>query len=121
RLNLQYRMHESIMRFSSHEFYDGELQADPSVQNHLLCDLTGVQRNRATECPVVFIDTAGAGFEEEVEPDGESRFNRQEARFIGGKVKELVDSGVAPDAIAVIAPYAAQVRLLRQQLDLPAL
>ncbi len=26
-----------------------------------------------------FIDTAGAGYDEELEPDGESRLNRQEA------------------------------------------
>ena len=33
-----------------------------------------------TEAPLEFIDTAGAGYDEESEPDGESRFNRREAR-----------------------------------------
>jgi superfamily I DNA and/or RNA helicase len=70
---------------------------------------------------VRFIDTAGAGFEEETEPDGESRLNRQEASLVARKVNELIAAGVAPVAIAVIAPYAAQVRLLREQLDLPGL
>jgi ATP-dependent RNA/DNA helicase IGHMBP2 len=119
RLKLQYRMHESIMQFSSREFYDSDLEADASVSSHLLCDLSGVEKNAATESPVRFIDTAGAGFEEETEPDGESRLNRQEARFIGARVRELVNAGVRPEVIAVIAPYAAQVRLLRQELDLP--
>jgi hypothetical protein len=120
RLKLQYRMHASIMQFSSREFYDGELEADASVRDHRLCDLAGVETNEATEFPVRFIDTAGAGFEEETEPVGESRFNRLEARIIARKVHELVDAGVAPDAIAVIAPYAAQARLLKQELDLAA-
>jgi superfamily I DNA and/or RNA helicase len=121
RLNVQYRMHEAIMEFPSREFYDRELQAHPSVRRHLLCDLPGVIRCPLTESPVQFIDTAGAGYEEETEPDGESRFNRHEASFVARKVHELIDAGVSPSAIAVIAPYAAQVRLLKEEFDLPAL
>ena len=74
-----------------------------------------------TEWPVEFIDTAGAGYDEELEPDGESRMNRQEADLVAGKVRELLDAGVAARDIAVISPYGAQVRLLREQLDLPGL
>jgi len=121
RLNVQYRMHEAIMDFSSREFYDGKLEAHPSVRSHCLCDLPGVSQHPLAESPVRFIDTAGAGFEEETEPDGESRFNRQEASLVSRKLNELVAAGVSPAAIAVIAPYAAQVRLLREQLDLPGL
>ena len=121
RLNVQYRMHESIIDFSNREFYDGALEAHPSVCSHRLCDLPGVTKLPLTESPVRFIDTAGAGFEEETEPDGESRFNRHEASLVVRKVNELIAAGVAPAAIAVIAPYAAQVRLLREQLDLPEL
>jgi hypothetical protein len=43
RLEIQYRMHEAIMRFSSDEFYDGALIADESVRAHLLCELPGVE------------------------------------------------------------------------------
>ena len=42
-----------------------------------------------TESPVEFIDTAGAGYEEEVEPDGESRRNEQEARLVERKVRSV--------------------------------
>src|SRR5206468_2475665 len=79
RLNVQYRMHERIMGFSSLEFYDGELIAHADVAAHRLCDLVDVQTNALTESPVEFIDTAGASYEEELEPDGESRRNPQEA------------------------------------------
>ena len=36
-------------------------------------------------------------------------------------MRELVDAGVAARDIAVISPYGAQVRLLREQLDVPGL
>ena len=68
--------------------------------------------------PVEFIDTAGAEFDEEVEPDGESRRNPREATLVCRKVHSLLQSGVTARDIAVIAPYAAQVRLIRERLDL---
>ena len=37
RLNVQYRMHEAIMNFSSRQFYDANLEAHSSVRGHLLC------------------------------------------------------------------------------------
>src|SRR5579884_1403037 len=78
-LTVQYRMHEAIMAFPSRELYGGELAADASVSGHLLRDLPGVAAGPLTETPADFIDTAGAGYDEETEPDGESRLNRQEA------------------------------------------
>ncbi|MDZ7617482.1 MAG: AAA domain-containing protein [Patescibacteria group bacterium] len=121
RLTVQYRMHESIMGFSSAEFYDGQLQADPSVAAHRLADIAGVSDGPFTRSPVEFIDTAGASFDEDREPDGESRLNRREAELASRKVHELLDHGVRPADIAVIAPYAAQVRLLRERLPEPGL
>ncbi|MHB8900043.1 MAG: IGHMBP2 family helicase [Thermoguttaceae bacterium] len=116
RLTVQYRMHQSIMDFSSMEFYDAELEADASVREHVLAGLPGVRAASPTESPLEFIDTAGASFDEELEPDGESRLNPQEARLVVQKVRQLLEAGVAAADIAVIAPYAAQVRLLREQI-----
>lgn len=121
RLTVQYRMHESIMAFSSREFYDGELQADPSVSGHLLADLPEVKADSLTTSALEFVDTAGAGFDEEQEPDGESRLNRREADFACRKVRALLECGLEASDIAVIAPYAAQVRLLRERLAVPGL
>jgi superfamily I DNA and/or RNA helicase len=121
RLDVQYRMHTAIMGFSSREFYDGGLMADASVAEHRLCDLTGVRGGPLTEQPVEFIDTAGAGFEEELEPDGESRLNPREADLVARKVRALLEAAVTAADIAVIAPYAAQVRRLRELLPVPGL
>jgi len=120
-LIVQYRMHWAIMDFPSREFYDAKLQADPSVCEHVLADLPSVVATGTTQTPVEFIDTAGASFDEEVEPGGESRLNRQEAGLVCRKVQALLDCGVSAGDIAVISPYAAQVRLLREQLPVPSL
>lgn len=118
RLTVQYRMHESIMRFSSDHFYEGTLVADASVRRHLLCDLPDVDDSDFTREPLQLIDTAGSGYEEELEPDGQSKLNHGEAKVIIDLVKQLADAGVTGDQIAVIAPYAAQARNLRLRLDL---
>ena len=97
---------------------------------HLLTDLDGFDPSNGSfggvaapdsdptkatlfEDPVTFIDTAGAGWEEELEPEGLSKRNPKEAELILKKANALIEAGLAPKDIAVIAPYAAQVRLLR--------
>jgi ATP-dependent RNA/DNA helicase IGHMBP2 len=97
------------------------LEADPSVGGRRLCDLAGVLPSTLTEAPVLFIDTAGAGFDEKPEPSGGSRSNPEEAQLVCRKVQELMDAGLPATEIAVIAPYSAQVRLLREQLRVPGL
>lgn len=121
RLLIQYRMHASIMEFSSLEFYDAELLADPSVANHLATDMPQVEENPLTEVPLEFIDTAGAGFDEETEPAGQSRLNRREADLVVKKVAALLAAGLQPQHIGLITPYSAQVRLLREKLPDPML
>lgn len=116
RLSVQYRMHTAIMDFSSLEFYEATLVAHESVAGHRLVDLPDITPSRLTEVPMEFIDTAGAGWDEQTEPDGESRFNPQEAQLVCRYVTGLLAAGVQPEQIAVIAPYSAQVRLLRELL-----
>jgi len=113
-LDVQYRMHETIMRFSSGQFYKDTLQAHEAVRDHLLADLPDVERSPLTEEPVTYVDTAGANYDEEEEPDGSSRRNPAEGRLALKKVQQLVDAGVPAADIAVITPYAAQVRWLRE-------
>jgi superfamily I DNA and/or RNA helicase len=109
------------MAFPSNAFYDGSLHAHPSVAGHQLTDLPLVSAIPLTSTPLEFIDTAGAHCDEELEPGGESRRNPGEAELVCRKVRALLDAGVAAEGIAVIAPYAAQVRLLRERLAVPGL
>jgi superfamily I DNA and/or RNA helicase len=121
RLTVQYRMHEAIMRFSSEAFYEGELEADPLVRDHRLADLPGVGADAMTLEPLHFLDTAGAGFDERPEPDGDSLYNPEEAELVCRRVRALLEAGLPAGDLAVIAPYSAQVRLLREQLAVEGL
>jgi predicted DNA helicase len=112
RLERQYRMHEQIMDFSSRKFYEGALAADPSVAGHKLKDLLNVKAEGLDEAPVVFLDTAGLGYEEEIEEGTESRYNFQEAKLVVKELRCLIGAGVSPEEIAIISPYSAQVKLL---------
>lgn len=117
-LNVQYRMHDQIMNFSSSHFYDDNLTADESVATHALSDLTDFRLKELATPVAEFIDTAGAGWEEEIEPQGLSKRNPEEGRLILKKARELYEAGLAAQDIAVIAPYAAQVRWLRDHCDI---
>ena len=116
-LDIQYRMHADIMQFSSQQFYQDRLVADDSVSSHLLHDLPMVHASPLTSEPVTFIDTAGADWDEELEPDGESKRNPQEGALLLKKVRQLHATGLSLRDMAIIAPYAAQVRWLREPWD----
>lgn len=116
-LDVQYRMHSQIMRFSSEQFYSDSLEAHDTVASHLLHDLPMIEPSPLTAEPVTFIDTAGADWHEELEPDGESKRNPEEGILLLRKVRQLQEAGLSPRDIAVITPYAAQVRWLREQWD----
>jgi ATP-dependent RNA/DNA helicase IGHMBP2 len=110
-LEEQYRMHKTIMGFSSKEFYEDKLHAHPSVANRTLFD--GDQ-------PLAFIDTAGCGFDEKLE--GTSISNPEEASFLlkhlTGFVKQLTAVYAVNNfpSVAVISPYKHQVEILKEQL-----
>ena len=111
-LERQYRMHERIMGFSSQMFYHGRLVADESVRTHTLADLPGVQATAETREPLVFVDTAGKGFEERLEEGSQSRYNPEEGELALSLLRAMLEAGVPAADIAVISPYSAQVRWL---------
>ncbi|HEY3352140.1 MAG TPA: AAA domain-containing protein [Polyangia bacterium] len=117
-LREQHRMHEQIMAFPSAELYAGALRAHPAVARHTLAELCP----GAAACgPVEFLDTAGTGFEDELGAESESRRNPQEAALVARRVRRLLDAGLGPAQIAVIAPYDAQVQALRALLPIAGL
>ncbi|OGW80787.1 MAG: hypothetical protein A3C47_05330 [Omnitrophica bacterium RIFCSPHIGHO2_02_FULL_51_18] len=111
-LERQYRMNEIIMGFSSREFYKNLLVADDSVKTQTLSGLSGVETCDETKEPLLFLDTAGKGFEEKLEEGSESRYNIEEAGLLLSQLKKMLELGVPPGEIAVISPYSAQVRFL---------
>ncbi|SKC89826.1 AAA domain-containing protein [Ohtaekwangia koreensis] len=105
-LQVQYRMHEDIMKFSSKYFYNDELVAHDSVKKELL---------RPNQPPVEYIDTAGAGYIEGQDKETLSRFNHEEAQMLIRQVEKLVEEIGVEEwlqqriTMAIITPYRAQV------------
>jgi superfamily I DNA and/or RNA helicase len=93
------------MAFPSRALYGGRLRAHPDVAHHALDDR-----------PLLLVDTAGCGFEEEVPEGSDSRHNPGEAEVAAREVERVLALGVGPANVAVIAPYDAQVQRLRQLL-----
>lgn len=109
-LNVQYRMNEVIMGFSNQQFYNNALQADTSVKGHRLPIVSNE--------PLVFIDTAGCGFEEKVQPLYQSRSNPDEFFILREHLYLLVDQFVEKElpSIAIISPYREQVALMQENI-----
>ena len=101
----QHRMNERIMRYPSDALYAGKLRAHPAVAQHAIDD-----------SPLEVVDTAGRGFDEETPAGSESKVNPGEAGLAAAELQRVLALGVAQADAAVIAPYDAQVQLLRQQL-----
>lgn len=115
-LTTQYRMHALIQGWSAATFYGGALVPAPAVADHLLCQLPDVHTTDATTVPLLFLDTAGCGHDESAGHDDESKQNDGEAAVVAAHVLALLDAGVRPTDLAVVTPYSAQVRLLRDRL-----
>ena len=119
-LEIQYRMNEKIMQFSSQEFYQNKLAADKTVQHHSL-DENGESIYSAAA--VDFIDTAGCGFTEEQNMQTLSTANPEEAKlllkYLNMIVEELAildEEQLIQTSIGIISPYKEQVLLLRSLL-----
>ncbi|MEZ4829499.1 MAG: AAA domain-containing protein [Bacteroidia bacterium] len=115
-LNRQYRMNEQIMRFSGRKFYNDELQADPQVKAWVL---------GPDFVPVEFVDTAGCGFDEILNPESRSRGNPEEANLLLKHLATLFNQITAqtPEtlsptfSVGIISPYKEQVRILENQIQ----
>lgn len=118
-LKTQYRMHHHIMQFSNEQFYKGELTAHESVHSS---DLHGYDTFFKPGLAVEFVDTAGCGYNEVVNPEAQSSANPEEADLLLNHLQLLLkdyeqDEEVAPLKIGVIAPYRAQINYLQDKVE----
>ncbi len=102
-LEVQHRMHASIMSAGNERFYEGKLRAHPDVAQ---VTLEGIR-------PWLWVDTAGCGFEEVRSEEGGSVRNVEEARFVLDRAADWLRLHPAM-SLGVVAPYSAQVELLRE-------
>lgn len=106
-LKIQYRMNEAILTFSNQKFYHGLLESDPSVRKRVIHD---------DRYPLVFIDTAGCGFEEMMHSERKSFFNQGEFFIIREHILLHYEKWLGAQ-IGIICPYAEQVRYIRQEMS----
>jgi ATP-dependent RNA/DNA helicase IGHMBP2 len=117
-LEEQYRMHATIMGYSSGVFYEGKLKAHASVAGHSLFD---------GDSALSFVDTAGCGYDERQE--GTALSNPEEAAFLIKHATRFIEelsahypAGNLPVAanfptVGIVSPYRRQVDLLRELLQ----
>ncbi|MCQ2973628.1 MAG: AAA domain-containing protein [Bacteroidales bacterium] len=105
----QYRMNKIIMQFSNQQFYDGKLIANSNCADIKVFD---------DDMPLEFIDTAGTGFVEKIEPKSQSTYNAEEAdllvKYLTNYLQnvELLGSMYNVNDIGIISPYKAQAELI---------
>lgn len=117
-LTRQYRMHQHIMQFSNHYFYNNELEADATVKETVLslheeCDILN--------SPVELIDTAGCSFDELQNPETLSLSNVGEANLVFKHMELLLQQyqfGREQQniSIGINSPYKEQIELLKEKL-----
>lgn len=104
-LQVQYRMNRNIMGYSNAFFYQNRLKADPAVAEWTLA-------NTSLAESVTFIDTAGTGFEEQIQARFQSRYNEEEIMVALEHLYQLIGS-IPPEeetpSVAFISPYREQV------------
>jgi superfamily I DNA and/or RNA helicase len=112
-LEVQYRMNEPIMGYSNARFYEGRLRAADLVAKR---SLPGVPLTES----VVFIDTAGTGFEEKLHKRFKSRYNDGELNILMEHLLDLRSSTPPEDllpTVAIISPYRQQVERAEDLVD----
>lgn len=107
-LKEQYRMQPEIMAYSSQYFYNNALIAANEIHERL-------SFFEGTE--VSFIDTAGCGFHEKINEQTLSTYNNEEARLLLKDLSGVLINLKEPLEIGIIAPYKAQVNVLREELS----
>lgn len=110
-LQVQYRMNDEIMRFSSEWFYHGMLQSAPEVKYRGILDF---------DIPIEWINTETMDCNEEFIGENYGRINKPEAELSVGQLKDYV-TRIGKDRfleeridVGLISPYKAQVQYLRQ-------
>ncbi len=106
-LNIQYRMNNDILHFPNKQFYNSKLLSHESVANRSLPN---------DNKKLIFIDTAGTGFEEKFNPEYMSIWNEGEYFIIREHLLQSKENMLGFE-IGIITPYAEQVRYITSQLQ----
>jgi DNA replication ATP-dependent helicase Dna2 len=110
-LDITYRMNEEINEFPSKHFYGGRLRPSESARKRRLLLKRRPQRYAEIldpERPNIFV---------EIPHVNRGIRSPEEAEVAAGLAAEAIACGTPPQEIAIVAPYRAQGRLIRQRLQ----
>lgn len=110
-LDITYRMNTAINTFPSRQFYAGRLTAHPSASDRRLSLPEQPKRYATLLAPdpaAIFIT---------LDHRGNGMRAPQEAELAANLAAEAFRCGLPANEIAIVAPYRAQGRLIRQQLQ----
>lgn len=106
-----YRMNSTINDFPSQYFYNGNLKPALSAANRRL-RLTNISNQYAKildpNQPSIFVDLAHKGMSIRCD---------EEAALVAILICEAIECGVSPNEIAVVVPFRAQARLIKNKLS----
>lgn len=114
-LDTTYRMNAGVCQLVSETFYDGMLRSADAVASRQMPFVAGGRLDEVLtpDEPVVWL---------RLDHRQPGQRSTEEANAVADLVEDLVRRhGVAPEEIAVIAPFRAQVRLMQSAIDKKAL
>lgn len=132
-LKVQYRMNDTIMRFSSNWFYNGQVESDLSVRHRSILDLENpiqwidgsemLTETNAEETNIYTDDEPiEVDFKEEFIGENHGRINKAEAELVIATLKDYIDKIGKRHFlderldVGIISPYRVQTRYIRQQI-----
>ncbi|VDK89206.1 unnamed protein product [Litomosoides sigmodontis] len=116
-LTEQYRMNKKIMEWPSLFFYKSQLRPNEHIADQLLSDISKVPKGTLFDEPMLFVDTSHDKSTKSKEKIYRYSYaNELEAKLIIKYVNALSMFGVQEEDIGIIAPYTAQVDMLKKSL-----
>ncbi|MHA1992907.1 MAG: AAA domain-containing protein [Candidatus Hodarchaeales archaeon] len=120
-LRFQYRMNKELMNFSNQRYYEGQVEAiNDSVAKQLLWELlpSDVDLSKVDQFIQLILDPnqplVYVGIDTEF--NKKRRVNLGEIKIIRQLVETLLNLGLSPNSLGIIAPFRGQVAELRRSL-----
>ncbi len=128
-LKVQYRMNDTIMKFSSDWFYHGEVESDESVKHRSVLDwehpiqwIDGNEMLQQVNEELQEEEKLNIDFTEQFIGENHGRINKAEAELVLSTLKNYIDK-IGKERflserldVGIISPYKVQTQYLRQQI-----
>lgn len=128
-LKVQYRMNDTIMKFSSDWFYHGEVESDESVKHRSVLDweypiqwIDGNEMLQQVNEELQEEEKLNIDFTEQFIGENHGRINKAEAELVLSTLKNYIDK-IGGERflserldVGIISPYKVQTQYLRQQI-----